>query len=59
VGDIIKLRTAKKARASAQAEVNAAANRALHGRTKEQKRADRAERERAERTLDGARIEPE
>ena len=58
MAEIVNLRTARKARARAEREAAAAANRVKHGRTKEQKQVDRAERERRARILDAARIEP-
>jgi len=59
MGEIVNLRAARKARARIEAEARAAANRALHGRTREQKQAERAERQREDRKLDAARIERE
>ncbi len=55
MAEIINLRTARKAKARAQAAATAGQNRALHGRTLAQKAADRADAERARRTLDGAK----
>jgi hypothetical protein len=57
MAEIVNLRTARKAKARAQAAATAEQNRALHGRTLAQKAAERAEAERAARTLDGARRE--
>lgn len=57
MAEIINLRTARKAKARAAAAAGADRNRALHGRTRAQKTADRADAARRERTLDGARIE--
>ena len=57
MGDVINLNRARKARHRAAKEVQAAENRAKFGRTGAQKAADRAEREKAERSLDGARRE--
>ena len=59
MADIINLRTARKAKARAQAAANASSNRALHGRTKAEKGADREAADRLARTLDGARREDE
>jgi hypothetical protein len=59
VGNVVNLRLARKARARVGHEAAAAANRALHGRTKQQKQAERADRERQARLLDGARTERE
>ena len=55
---IVNLRLARKARDRGEAENRAAANRALHGRTKGQKAAAETDRARAERMLDGAKREP-
>jgi hypothetical protein len=54
---VVNLRLAHKARDRRDAEAQAASNRALHGRTKAQKQAEKAERERHTRTVDGARRE--
>jgi hypothetical protein len=54
---IVNLRLARKARDRGEAEAKAAANRALHGRTKARKLADKAEQERLARTVDGARLD--
>ena len=59
MADVINLRNARKARDRADREATAAANRAKHGLTTAQKKADRVEQERRARTLDGARIEPD
>lgn len=52
---VVSLRQARKAKARSDAEAKAAANRARHGRTKVQKQAERAEREKLARMLDGIR----
>jgi hypothetical protein len=57
MAEIVNLRTARKARARADAEATAAANRAAHGRSKAQKQADAAEQSRRDATLDGAKID--
>ncbi|WCT74369.1 DUF4169 family protein [Sphingomonas naphthae] len=57
MAEIVNLRSARKARATAEAESAAAANRARFGRTKNEKRRDDLEQARAERTLDGAKRE--
>lgn len=57
MGDVINLRSARKAKARATAATQAAANRAKFGRTKAEKTADAQEKNRAERLLDGARRE--
>ena len=59
MAEIINLRRARKARDRAASEAEAAANRLSHGRSKAEKQATRAERERLERTLDGAKRDPE
>jgi hypothetical protein len=53
----INLNKARKARARADAEATAAANRARFGRTKAEKLADKAEADRKARTLDQAKRE--
>lgn len=53
MSDVVNLRLARKAKARAGAAAGAAANRVAFGRTKAQKSADEAARERDERTLDG------
>jgi len=52
----INFNKARKARAKAQGQADAAANRARFGRTKAQKAAERLEAERAARGLDGAKL---
>ena len=52
---VVNLRQARKAKGRSDAEAKAAANRAVHGRTKAQKQAERAEREKLARMLDGIR----
>lgn len=59
MAEIINLRTARKARARAEAQARAAENRRLHGRTKQEKRATQDEIDRRETLLDGARREEE
>ncbi|MDG5488292.1 DUF4169 family protein [Sphingomonas sp. FW199] len=58
MGDVVNLRAARKARARATAEATAAANRALHGRTRAERERDAAEAARRERLLDEARRDP-
>ena len=53
--EIVNLRRARKAKGRADSARKAAENRALHGRTKLQRAREAADRERAERELDGAR----
>ncbi len=57
MGEVINLRLARKAKARADKAKVAATNRALHGESKAQKAARKAEAERAARTLDGAKRE--
>ncbi|MCM8729899.1 DUF4169 family protein [Hephaestia sp. GCM10023244] len=56
--EVINLRLARKARTRADREATAAANRAAFGRTKAEKAAARAEIDRRNRDLEGARREP-
>jgi hypothetical protein len=56
--DILNLRRARKAKARSEREREAEANRRAFGRTKEEKAKTVAERERAERTIEGHRREP-
>lgn len=53
MGDVVNLKGARKAKARAQAEAKAQANRAAYGRTKAEKKSTEAEREAADRKLDG------
>lgn len=55
MAEIINLRMARKAKARGEAENQAQANRALHGQNKAARATVKAERQRAERLLDGAR----
>ena len=55
MGEIINFRQARKARARAQEQVQAASNRVIFGRTKEAKRSEKAESTRQEKLLDGAK----
>ena len=59
MAEIINLRRARKARDRVASEAEAAANRLSHGRSKAEKQATRAERERLEQSLDGAKRDPE
>ena len=59
MGELINLRRARKARDRAVSETQAAANRLSHGRSKTEKQATQAERERQDRTLDGAKRDPD
>ena len=55
MAEIVNLRRVKKQRARADAAQAAAENRARHGRTGAEKKADKLEQARARRALDGAR----
>lgn len=55
MADIVNLRTARKAKAKAGREVEAQANRAKFGRTKDEKARDAMDAARAARLIDGAR----
>ena len=57
MGEILNLRLARKARDRKAREAQAEANRALHGRTKAQRRNETVEKARREAALDGARRE--
>lgn len=57
MAEIINLRMARKARARGEAEKQAQANRALHGQTKASRAMAKADKERAERLLDGVKRE--
>jgi len=56
MGDVINLRSARKAKARATASANADANRAKFGRTKAEKTAEKIDETRRNRLLDGSRI---
>lgn len=53
MGDVVNLKGARKAKARVEAEAKAQANRVAFGRTKAEKRLTKAEREAAERKLEG------
>ncbi|NBB63611.1 DUF4169 family protein [Pseudomonas sp. ODNR1LW] len=57
MAEIINLNRARKARAKSEDKARAAANRIVHGRSKEQKQAARTEQARADRRLDGQKRE--
>ena len=57
MAEIINLNGARKTRAKAAAKAQAAENRAAHGRSKEERDRTRAEKDRRDHELDGARIE--
>jgi hypothetical protein len=54
--DILSLSKARKAKARAGKEQQAAENRILFGRTKAEKQLQKAQDERADKTLDGMRL---
>lgn len=58
MAEIVNLNRVKKAKARAEAEKTAAANRAKHGRTKAERAKDAAEEERRRALLDGAKLDP-
>ena len=57
MAEIINLRLARKKKARDDKQRQAEQNRALHGATRAEKAARKAEAERAARQLDGARLE--
>ncbi|WP_221792305.1 DUF4169 family protein [Aquisediminimonas sediminicola] len=57
MGEVINLRQARKARDRSAKQVQAAANRALHGRNKAQRQAEEMEAARLAHLLDGAKID--
>ncbi len=57
MGGIVNLRRARKARDRRDKEAQAATNRALHGRTKAERAAEKAEQDRLNQTLDRAKRE--
>jgi hypothetical protein len=57
VADIVNLNKARKARAKAEAEETASANRVRFGRTRQEKEAARQEAERRTRDLEGKKLE--
>ena len=57
MGDLVNLRSARKARDRQARESQAAANRAFYGRTKAARVAEEAARTRVETVLDGAKRE--
>ena len=58
MADIVNLRRARKAKARAEKDKTAAANRAAHGRTKAERDGVDLARARDAAALDGARREP-
>ena len=57
MGEVVNLRTARKAKAKVAAEAQAAENRARHGRTASEKKRDVSEAKRLAGIVDGARLE--
>ena len=57
-GKIVNLRTERKRRDRADAAEKAAQNRALHGRTKTERRFEQSRRDAADRAHEGRRVEP-
>jgi hypothetical protein len=57
MGEIVNLNRARKDRAKAEAKAVAAANRAVHGRTKADKSKAAKEQARADKLLDGSKLE--
>ncbi|WP_294395135.1 DUF4169 family protein [uncultured Sphingomonas sp.] len=58
MGEVVNLRRARKAKARSDAAARAEQNRALHGRTPDERRRDDLATERLVRHLDGHRLEP-
>ncbi|MBO9376079.1 DUF4169 family protein [Sphingomonas histidinilytica] len=57
MGDVVNLNKARKARARSDAKATAETNRAKFGRTKAEKERDRIEKARADKLVDGAKLE--
>lgn len=57
MGEIVNLNRARKDRAKAATRASAVANRVLHGRSRAERVKADAERARAERLLDGSKLE--
>ena len=57
MAEIVNLRRARKARQRLEKENQAAANRRSFGRGKDERRAERAEKNRQTRDLDGKRLD--
>jgi hypothetical protein len=53
MGEVVNLRQARKAKARRKAAEDASVNRAAFGRTKSEKKLTKADKEAAERKLDG------
>ena len=58
MGEIVNLKRARKTRAKAEDKALAAANRLVHGRSKAEKILSALERHRADKQLDGQKLEP-
>ncbi|MFK3888097.1 DUF4169 family protein [Sphingomonas sp. NPDC079357] len=56
MGEVVSFKQARKTRARAAKETQAAANRAAFGRTKAEKAADAVEQARKDALLDGAKL---
>jgi len=57
MGEVVNLNRARKAKAKLESRAIAEANRAKFGRSKAAKQREQAERARAEKLLDGARLD--
>lgn len=57
MAEIVNLRRVKQQRARAEADVAAAANRVLHGRTRAERMLTDAQKQQARRVLDGAALD--
>lgn len=57
MGEIVNLNRARKDRAKADDKARATENRVAHGRTKAERQATEAERQRAARLLDGQKLD--
>lgn len=55
---LVNLRIARKRKARAEKEQAASENRALHGRTGDEKRRDRLQKEKSTAFVDGHRLQP-
>jgi len=57
MAEILNLNRARKAKAKQDDKVQAAANRARHGRSKAEREAERKEAERIRREIDGSKLD--
>ena len=57
MGDVVNLNKARKARARSDAKATAEANRVKFGRTRAEKERDRIDKARADKLIDGAKLE--